>query len=153
VRVTAKVDYAIRVLVELAARSPEGAPVKGEQLATAQDVPLRYLEHILGELRAAGIVASRRGAEGGYWLARPADEITLGEVIRELEGPLANVQGARPDAVEFSGAAKPLREVWVAARAGLRAVLDTTTLAHVVSGDLPEPVEQMLAQPGVWDAR
>jgi Rrf2 family protein len=151
--VTAKVDYAIRVLVELAARAPDGSPVKGEQLATAQDIPLRYLENILGELRAAGIVASRRGAEGGYWLARPADEITLGEVIRELEGPLANVQGARPDSVEFPGAAKPLREVWVAARAGLRSVLDTTTLAHVVSGDLPDPVEQMLAQPGVWDAR
>jgi Rrf2 family protein len=152
VRVSAKVDYAVRALAELAAREPD-VPVKGETLARSQAIPLRFLENILAELRAAGIVASRRGAEGGYWLARPASDVTIGEVIRVLEGPLANVQGVRPDEVEFEGAARALRDVWVATRAGLRSVLDEVTFDAVVSGRLPRRVSRMLEQPGAWDAR
>ncbi len=151
-RVSAKVDYALRALVELAAR-PNVQPVKGEELAGLQAIPLRFLENILAELRSAGVVASRRGAEGGYWLARPADEVTMGDIIRALEGPLANVQGVRPDMVRFEGHAAPLREVWVATRARIRQVLDHVSLADVASGSLPGHVHDALSLPGAWDSR
>ena len=113
-RVTAKVDYALRAALELAAAG-EG-PVKGERIAQAQDIPLKFLENILLELRHHGLVQSQRGAEGGYWLSRPAEEITLAEIIRAVEGPLANVRGERPEAVEYAGAAGPLQDVWIAVR-------------------------------------
>lgn len=151
-RVSAKVDYALRALVELAAR-PNDQPVKGEELAGLQGIPLRFLENILAELRNAGVVASRRGAEGGYWLARPAGEVTMGDVIRALEGPLANVQGVRPDLVRFEGHAAPLRDVWVATRARIREVLDHVSLADVASGSLPDHVHDALSLPGAWDSR
>lgn len=151
-RVSAKVDYALRALVELAAR-PNEQPVKGEELAGLQGIPLRFLENILAELRNAGVVASRRGAEGGYWLARPAGEVTMGDVIRALEGPLANVQGVRPDLVRFEGHAAPLRDVWVATRARIREVLDHVSLADVASGSLPDHVHDALSLPGAWDSR
>jgi Rrf2 family protein len=151
-RISAKVDYAVRALCELAAGEP-GVPVKGDELARRQGIPVRFLENILAELRAAGIVASRRGAEGGYWLARPADDVAIAEIIRVLEGPLANVQGVRPEDLQFEGAASALRDVWVATRAGLRSVLDRVTLADVVAGKLPADVEGMLEQPDAWDAR
>ena len=101
-RVSAKADYALRACVELAAAEGAG-PVKGDRIAQAQEIPLKFLENILGDLRQAGLVRSQRGAEGGYWLARPAAEITLADVIRAVEGPLANVRGVRPDAVEYAG--------------------------------------------------
>ena len=151
-RVSAKIDYALRALAELAAAEP-GVPIKGGALARAQGIPVRFLENILAELRASGIVASRRGAEGGYWLARPSGEVAIAEVIRVLEGPLANVQGVRPDEVSFDGPAATLREVWVATRAGMRSVLDAVTLADVASGKLPVNVRRMLAHPDAWDAR
>ena len=106
-RVSAKADYALRACVELAAVEGAGA-VKGERIAQAQEVPLKFLENILGDLRQAGLVRSQRGAEGGYWLARPAADITLAEVIRAVEGPLANVRGVRPDEVSYQGSAEPL---------------------------------------------
>src|SRR5437764_15259663 len=108
-RVSAKVDYALRAVIELA--SAGDGPVKGERIAQAQEISLKFLENILGDLRQAGLVRSQRGAEGGYWLARPAAEITLAEVIRAVEGPLANVRGVRPEGVEYAGSAEPLREV------------------------------------------
>ena len=148
VRVTAKVDYALRAAVELAA-SGEG-PVKGERISTAQGIPLKFLENILLELRHHGIVQSQRGVEGGYWLARPAEEITLAEVIRAVEGPLANVRGARPETVEYEGPAESLREVWVAVRANLRAVLESVTLADLAAGELPDDVRAIVASPGAW---
>lgn len=151
-RVSAKVDYALRALAELAAR-PGEQPVKGEELARLQGIPMRFLENILAELRSGGIVASRRGSEGGYWLARSATDITVGEVIRTLEGPLANVQGVRPDAVRFEGPATALREVWVATRAGLRAVLDHVSLADIAAGELPRDVRDALARPEAWEPR
>jgi Rrf2 family protein len=151
VRVTAKVDYALRAVLELAAAG-EG-PVKGERIAQAQDIPLKFLENILLELRHHGLVQSQRGAEGGYWLSRPAEEITLAEVIRAVEGPLANVRGERPEAVEYAGAAGPLQDVWIAVRANLRAVLDAVTLADVASGRLPEAVGAITSDPEAWQPR
>ena len=128
-RVSAKADYALRAAIELAAAGD--GPVKGERIAQAQEIPLKFLENILGDLRQAGIVRSQRGAEGGYWLARPAEEISLAEVVRAVEGPIANVRGIGPQDVEYAGAAGPLREVWIAVRANLRAVLEEVTVADV----------------------
>jgi Rrf2 family protein len=148
VRVSAKSDYAIRAAVELAAAG-EG-PTKGERIAQAQEIPSNFLENILADLRNAGIVASRRGAEGGYWLARPADEISLADVIRAVDGPLANVRGVRSEQITYAGSAVPLRDVWVAVRASLRSVLENVTLADLASGELPEPVRTLAADPDAW---
>jgi Rrf2 family protein len=144
-RVSAKADYAVRAAVELAAAG-EDAPVKGERLATSQDIPLQFLEHILLELKHHGIVRARRGAKGGYWLARPADEITLAEVIRAVDGPLATVRGVRPEATSYDGVATPLRDVWLALRAHIRVVLERVTLADVVSGKLPKDIVSASAE-------
>jgi Rrf2 family protein len=148
VRVTAKVDYAVRAAVELAAAGD--GPVKGERIAEAQRIPLKFLENILLELKHAGLVQSQRGAEGGYWLARPPAEIALAEVIRAVEGPIANVRGERPEQVEYAGAAEQLREVWIAVRANLRAVLERVTVADVAAGRLPEDVARIASDPEAW---
>jgi Rrf2 family protein len=148
-RVSAKADYALRAAVELAAATANG-PMKGEQIAQAQGIPLKFLENILLELRHAGIVQSQRGERGGYWLARAPEAITLADVIRAVEGPLANVRGSRPERVAYAGAAAPLREVWIALRASLRGVLEAVTLADVASGDLPERIEALVADPDAW---
>ena len=129
-RVSAKVDYAIRALAELAVAPP--GPTKGERLADAQAIPLKFLENILTELRRAEIVASQRGADGGYWLARPAAEISLADVIRAVEGPIATVRGLRPEEVAYTGPAAGLRDVWIELRASMRGVLEETSLADVV---------------------
>jgi len=150
-RVSAKADYAIRATVELAA-SGDG-PVKGDRLAKAQEIPPNFLENILVDLRNAGLVASKRGAEGGYWLARPAGEITLADVIRAVDGPLANVRGVRPEALAFDGSAEPLRDVWVAVRASLRRVLEHVTLADLAAGNLPGSVRELAADPDAWAPR
>jgi len=130
VRVSAKVDYALRAMLELAAA---GGLVKGEQLATAQGIPQKFLESILIDLRHAELVASRRGVEGGYALARPAERISVADVIRAVEGPIATVRGARPEDVEYVGAAAGLRPVWLDLRSAMRDVLEQTTLADVVA--------------------
>jgi Rrf2 family protein len=148
VRVSAKADYAVRAAIELAA-ADEG-PVKGDKVATAQGIPLRFLENILGELRHAGIVQSQRGAVGGYWLARPAAEITVAEVMRAVEGPLASVRGERPEALDYHGAAEPLQTVWLALRANVRGILEGVTLADIVEGNLPRSVAKLMDKPGVW---
>src|SRR5688572_5521999 len=129
-RVSAKVDYALRAVTELAA-SPPG-PVTAERLARAQEIPLKFLENILLELRRSEIVASQRGAEGGYRLAKPAAEVSLADVIRAVEGPIATVRGARPEEVEYAGAAAGLRDVWIDLRASMRGVLEETSLADLV---------------------
>ncbi len=147
---TAKVDYAIRAMVELAAAGD--GPVKGEAIASAQRVPLRFLENILLELRHARLVRSQRGAEGGYRLARPAETITLADVIRTVEGPIASVRSERPDELSYEGSAAPLREVWVALRANMRAVLESVTLADVARGELPAEVLRLTQEPAVWEA-
>jgi Rrf2 family protein len=148
VRVSAKVDYAVRACIELAAAA-EG-PVKGERIAQAQEIPLKFLENILGELRNAGLVRSQRGVEGGYWLALPAEEITIADVIRAVEGPIANVRGERPESVEYAGSAARLREIWIAVRANLRAVLEHVTLADLARGELPDQVSELTADPDAW---
>src|SRR5438309_8346196 len=114
-RISAKVDYAVRAGIELAG-ADRGTPVKGERIAAAQDIPMKFLENILSELRRSGLVGSRRGTDGGYWLARPPAQITVADIIRAVEGPLANVQGVRPEALEFSGSAVPLQRMWVSVR-------------------------------------
>src|ERR687883_653607 len=139
-RVSAKVDYALRACAELAAAG--AGPVKGERIAQAQEIPLKFLENILLDLKHAGLVQSQRGAEGGYWLAQPADEISLAAVIRAVEGPIANVRGMRPEQVEYAGAAKPLSEVWIAVRGSLRSVLEATTIADLAAGRLPDDVRR-----------
>ena len=147
-RVSAKVDYALRAVIELAAAGD--GPVKGERIAQAQEIPLKFLENILGDLRQAGIVRSQRGAEGGYWLARPADEISVADVVRTVEGPIANVRGIGPESVSYSGSAERLQDVWIAVRANLRAVLERVTIADVARGELPDVVDELVRDPDAW---
>ena len=147
-RVSAKVDYALRAIIEIAVSG--GGPVKGERVAQAQEIPLRFLENILGDLRHAGIVRSQRGVEGGYWLARPANEISVADVIRAVEGPIANVRGVGPERVEYAGSAARLQDVWIAVRANLRGVLEHVSIADLASGELPEAVAELAADPEAW---
>ena len=149
-RVSAKVDYALRASLELAAAG-EG-PTKGEQIAQAQDIPLKFLENILLELRHNGLVQSQRGADGGYWLARPPEEVKLADVIRAVEGPLANVRGSRPESVQYAGPAARLQDVWIAMRANLRGVLEEVTLADVAAGELPSAIAAITSDPGAWES-
>lgn len=150
-RITAKVDYAVRAATEMAA-APEGR-VKGEVLAERQGIPAKFLENILADLRRAGLVASQRGAEGGYWLARPADRVSVADIIRAVEGPLADVHGAPPETVDYVGPAHALQRVWVATRAALRSILETVTVADIVAGTLPPAVERHLSEPDAWSRR
>lgn len=151
-RISAKVDYALRAATELAA-AERAVPKKAEAIARAQDIPVKFLENILQSLRHAGLVQSKRGPEGGHMLARPAAEITLADVIRAIDGPLAGVSGQSPDQLAFHGAAEPLRDVWVAVRASLRSVLEHVTLADVAGGDLPDRVGSLVADPDAWARR
>jgi Rrf2 family protein len=150
-RISARADYAVRAAVELAAAG-EG-PTKGEAIAQAQSIPLKFLENILGDLRHAGIVRSQRGADGGYWLAKPATEITVADVIRAVEGPLASVRGGPPEDVAYEGAAAPLVQVWIAVRASLRTVVERVTLADVAGGRLPARVSKLAEDPEAWVTR
>jgi Rrf2 family protein len=152
VRVTAKVDYAVRAMVELA-DATEDSPLKGEKISAAQKIPLRFLENILTELRYDGLVRSRRGADGGYWPAHPPDEVTIAEVIRAVEGPLASVRGEPPDEVTFPGDAKALQEVWIALRANMRDVLESVTIADVASARLSDRIRVIVSDPSAWEAR
>ena len=141
VYISARVDYAVRALLVLAGAEE---PMRGEAIAAAQDMPTKLVENTLVDLRRAGLVQSRRGNPGGYRLGRPAAEIAIADVIRALEGPLAEVHGLRPDQVSYEGPAESLRDVWVALRAGMRLVLENVTLADVVGGELPPPVRSLL---------
>ncbi len=151
-RISAKADYALRAALELAA-APNGEPVKGERLSEAQDIPLQFLEHILLELKHARLIQARRGAKGGYWLARDPGEITLADVIRAVEGPLANIHENAPEELHYPGAAEKLRDVWVAVRAGLRSVLENVTLAEVAEKNLPWRIDAILNDPEAWIKR
>ena len=147
-RVSAKVDYALRACAELAGAG-EGR-VKGDRLAQAQEIPLKFLENILLDLKHAGLVQSQRGADGGYWLSLPPAEISLADVIRAVEGPIANVRGMAPQEVEYNGPAAPLQQVWIAVRANLRIVLEAVTLADLAAGQLPNEVAAITADPDAW---
>jgi Rrf2 family protein len=151
VHITAKAEYAMRALLTLAAH--DGGPLTADKLAGEQSLPVKFLENILVDLRRGGLVRSQRGAEGGYRLARPATEISAADVLRLVDGPLAEVRGVRPEVAKYEGAAKHLQEVWVAARASLRGVLDNVTLADIASGDLPEHVTKLTGDPDAWRVR
>ena len=150
-RLNARVDYALRAVVELAS-APAGptSPVTADRLATAQEIPPKFLESILLQLRRGGIISSQRGPDGGYWLARPAAEISLADIIRVIDGPLANVRGQRPEALGYHGAAVALQDVWIALRASEREILDTVTIADVATGKLPKRVRTLAANPDAW---
>ena len=150
-QVSARADYALRAAAELAQAAAEGkGPLKGERISEAQGIPKKFMENILLDLKHSGIVRTQRGAAGGYWLARPAGETTLADIIRAVEGPLANVRGEFPETVEYQGVARPLTEVWIAVRANLRAVLETVTLADLVEGALPAPIGKLTRDPEAW---
>jgi Rrf2 family protein len=151
-RISAKADYAVRAVVELASKSDE-KPIKAERIATAQEIPLNFLENILGELRHAGIVRSHRGAEGGFRLAKPAAAITIADVIRAVEGPLASVRGGPPEESTYSGASEALPRVWIAVRANLRKVVEHVTVADVASGKLPAEIDKLAEDPEAWVTR
>jgi Rrf2 family protein len=151
VQISAKTDYAVRALLLLASRSPD--LVKVDVLTVQQRLPRKFVEAILSELRRAGLVRSQRGADGGYALARPAAEITIGAVIRVVDWPLAEVRGLRPHETTYTGVAQHLPDVWVAMRASLRTVLDETTLEAVLTGQLPPHVQKMAQDPEAWLSR
>ena len=148
-RVSAKGEYAVRAAMELASATAE-APVKKSAIVAAQKIPPKFLENILSELRNAGIVESQRGSEGGYWLAKPASVITVADVMRAVEGPLASVRSHRPETMEYEGLAAPLQQVWVALRASIRDVLEGVSIADLVSGELPEAITAITQSPDAW---
>jgi Rrf2 family protein len=150
--VTAKADYAVRAIIELA-DSSQDSPRKVDEVAQAQNIPVSFLENILTQLRSSGIVRSQRGPEGGYWLAHPADEVTLAQIIRAVEGPLVGVRGQRPEEIEYIGSAESLKQVWVALRANLRKVLEHVTVAQVAAGELPQDVLALTREEEAWTTR
>ncbi|MCW2600858.1 MAG: Rrf2 family transcriptional regulator [Frankiales bacterium] len=150
VHISAKADYAVRAAIQLASSSE--FPVTSESIATAQQIPAKFLEAILSQLRQSGLVKSRRGAHGGYWLSRPAAEISVADVIRAVEGPMALVRGERPEQVEYHGSAEPLMEVWIAVRAALRGVLSNVSLADIATGKVPRHIKKLTNNPEAWVA-
>lgn len=154
VDISARTEYAVRAMLILAEAAVSGAgPVSVDTLASRQRLPRKFLEAIAADLKAAGLVQSTRGARGGYGLARAPGEISLGDVFRAVDGPLAEVRGLRPHETRYEGVAEHLPSVWVAVRASLRHVLDETSLADVLSGELPEHVAAMAAAPDAWRNR
>jgi Rrf2 family protein len=142
----------VRAAIELAG-ADRTSPLKGDRIASAQGIPTKFLENILSELRRSGLVGSRRGADGGYWLARPPEKITIADVIRAVEGPLANVQGVRPEELRFDGSAEPLQRMWISVRASLRGVLEHVTVADLVAGKLPPKIDKLADNPDAWVPR
>ena len=150
--VTAKADYAVRAVVELAASSQQ-EPRKVDEVAQAQGIPVSFLENILTQLRSSGIVRSQRGPEGGYWLAHPAEEVNLAQIIRAVEGPLVGIRGQRPEEIEYIGSSESLQQVWIALRANLRKVLENVTVADVAGGTLPKDVIALTRKEEAWEPR
>ncbi|MBC2901510.1 RrF2 family transcriptional regulator [Streptomyces cupreus] len=149
-RISARADYAVRAVLELAVRHDDG-PVKAEAIATVQDIPHKFLEGILGDLRRAGLVGSRRGGNGGYRLARDASAITVADVIRAVDGPIVSVRGVRPTGLSYAGSAEPLLPLWIALRANVRRILEGVTIADIAGGALPESVQLLAAEPAAWE--
>lgn len=150
--ISAKADYAVRALLVMAAE-PEGRPIKGETIARSQNMPMKFVENTLVELRRTGLVASQRGTAGGFKLGRPADRITVADVIRAVDGPLAEIRGERPESTAYEGPAQHLQEVWVAVRASLRSVLEHVTLADIVAGKIPRKILQLTQDTDAWQPR
>ncbi|MFE2262941.1 RrF2 family transcriptional regulator [Streptomyces griseosporeus] len=150
-RISARADYAVRAVLELAVREGGGDPVKAEAIAAAQGIPHKFLEGILGDLRRGGIVDSRRGGGGGYRLAREASAITVADVIRAVDGPIVSVRGERPTALSYQGTAEPLLPLWIALRANVRRILEGVTVADIAADALPEPIRRLAAEPAAWE--
>jgi Rrf2 family protein len=149
--VTAKAEYAVRAVMELAGGG--GEPVKRDRIVAAQAIPPKFLENILSELRHAGLVESQRGSEGGYWLSVPPEKIAVADVMRAVEGPLASVRSSRPETLEYEGLAEPLQYVWVALRTSIRSVLEEVTIADLISGKLPRHVTKLTEDPKAWTSQ
>ncbi|WP_155057896.1 RrF2 family transcriptional regulator [Streptomyces blattellae] len=149
-RISARADYAVRAALELAVHHEDG-PVKAEAIATVQDIPHKFLEGILGDLRRAGLVDSRRGGSGGYRLARDAAEITVADVIRAVDGPIVSVRGVRPTGLSYAGSAEPLLPLWIALRANVRRILEGVTIADIAADALPVAVKELAAEPAAWE--
>ena len=150
--ISAKADYAVRALLVMASE-PEGKPITGESIALSQGMPVKFVENTLVELRRTGLVASRRGAAGGFMLGKPATRITIADVVRAVDGPLAEVRGERPETTTYGGCVEPLQVVWIAVRASLRSVAEHVTLADIASGELPEHVATLASDPEAWVTR
>lgn len=150
-RVSAKADYAVRAAVELAGAGE--ASLTAEVIAGRQDIPMSFLQKILHELRVGGLVASQRGPEGGHRLARPAEKITVADILRAVEGPLAAVRGEAPESLHYRGAAEPLQEVWIALRSNMREVLEGVTLADLARARLPRRIATLAHKPESWVTR
>lgn len=148
VRINAKSDYAIRAMIEIATSDPEVRSC--DAIAEAQGIPAKFLGTILTDLKRAGVITSHRGAEGGFTLARPARTITVADVIRAVDGPLASVQGQRPQDLDYEGNSAILQPLWVAVRASLRDVLESTTLEHLAQGQLPRRVARLTESDEAW---
>ncbi|QXC59127.1 Rrf2 family transcriptional regulator [Aquihabitans sp. G128] len=156
-RTTAKVDYAVRAAIELARVYPTDdsrpVPLTRQAIADAQEIPSKFLEHILADLKRSGLVGSVRGADGGYWLQRPPEKVTMADVIRAAEGPLADVRGERPDALSYPEDLAVLQRAWIAVRSNLRSILEEVTLADLRDGALKPAIEQIAAEPDAWVVR
>lgn len=152
-RISAKVDYAVRAAVELAAHQGDERLTTSEEISERQAIPHAFLTNILQSLRQSGIVASKRGPVGGHKLAKPADQIVIADVIRAIDGPLAGVSGQHPEELDFEGSAKAMQDVWIAVRANLREILEHVTLADVAADDLPKIVANRAADEDAWVSR
>lgn len=150
-RVTALVDYAVRSALELAETHP--GTLTADAIAERQKLPLAYTKKILVKMRLAGLVAAQRGGEGGYRLAGPPDSVSVADIIRAVEGPLADVRGEPPETLDYPGDAQILQNLWIATRASLRSVLENVTLADLAAGTLPTPLETLTTHPGAWHRR
>lgn len=148
-RISARADYAVRAALQLAASQDDG-PLKAEAIADAQDIPHKFLEGILNDMRRGGLVLSQRGGNGGYRLAKPAQSISIADVIRVVDGPLVSVRGVRPPDLSYTGAAESLLPLWIALRANVREILDGVSLADVASSALPAHVSALAHAPGAW---
>jgi Rrf2 family protein len=149
-RVSAKAEYAVRAAIELAAAGGDG-PVKKNFIVQNQKIPPKFLENILSELRHAGLVESQRGSDGGYWLTKPPQDISVADVMRAVEGPLASVRSQRPEELEYEGTAAPLQAVWVALRGSIREVLESTSLAQLAQDELPSEIHRLADASEAWE--
>ena len=150
-QISARGDYAVRAALSLATAYP--TLLSTQAIAAEQDMPRKFLEAVLADMRRAGVVRAQRGAEGGYTLAPPPREITIGHELRAVDGPLAGVRGLRPEETRYEGAAENLPRLWVAVRASVRRVVDEVSLDELVSGRLPAHVRKLTAQPDAWEPR
>ena len=149
--ISARGDYAVRAALGLASAYPD--TVSTATLADEQGMPRKFLEAVLGDLRRAGLVRGQRGVDGGYVLTQPPGQIMVGQVLRAVDGPLAEVRGLRPEETMYSGTAEHLQQLWVAVRAAVRNVLDEVSLADVVRGRLPAHVRRLTLAPEAWQPR